>query len=606
MKKFIKILCILIFIFTISTSNCKASDNISSDKFLYIPIQKTYNRNIKNIIEEYNKSPYYNNFNKINKLINKDPKNTDLLIIRAFMYLGIHDFIAASNDFDKIIAINPNIDLAYYGKALSCIQYTNPTELFKLQFLYNLIINDLGIEYCLEHFSTDLNQNVLFKLQKSSIDLKTAQYNLDKAIKINNKNPNYFFFRAYINNLYYAGSSNWSKEYCIKDLKTALKLEPKLIEAYGIYPSESQYLNLILPDNINNITEIEDQKINIFLEKYQSDLLNSIKEKPDYIYPYIWLLNYYKDLIDYDAGKEKILKTSILKYISIIKNIDNNPEIYYTETKFNKSEKIYQKFIKSLPFESASAYLELLNIQEEKEYNEDTLKLADKIIELSVSNSDKNAAYIRRAEIKYALKDYTGALCDYQKALTYSNDYSTHSCIAEIQEYLGDKYGALDSYNYIINNFQFKDNITYKMIILYKRGVLKNKLNKYKEALNDFSTAIRISDINNYDFINRVSDSILLARWNDRKELLADIYFDRALLYDKFSNYKMVISDYSSCIKYSPDNANAYYNRALQYEKIHNKKQAIEDFKKARDIYLNAQQINDYKDCLEQINYLSK
>ncbi len=589
LKRFLNILFILFFIM-IKCLSCDAA-TVKNDNFLLLPEDKSFNRTELNIVEEYNKTPYYHNFKKIDKLIKKEPENANLFVIRGFINLGVHDFLAASNDFDKAISLNNKSDLAYYGKALCCLQYTNSSDLFQFLFLYL----DKSLDYSYDIFKCPdkINKKILSILKKDNIDLYSAEKYLNKAIEINKNNANYFYFRAVIESIMIHNPSEdydiYRKE-LLSDINTALKLNPNIVEAYGLL-----YTNLFIDcDNINE------------LKKYQEVMQTSIKDNPKYVYPYIWLLYYYNNLTCFDKSKTEILKPVITEYLSTIKKLDSkNPEVYYIETLFDDSDSCMERFIKSLPYESLSYYEKLFSkIEESGKYSKEDLNIANKIIELSEHKSD---GYKARATIKIGLKDYAGALQDLQTALTYNpgprDTIIIYYDIASVRYDLGDKYGALDTYKYMLTLYDDGDGD--KAIVLYRKALLERELGKYKNALNDFTLAIKLH--NAYLKECKSYESGLIDLFSMAKNNLSNMYFDRACLYsDIFNNIKMSIYDYTQCLKLVPDTPGALYNRGLLYERLNSRQAALADFKKARDLYLKNNSMSDYEDCIEKINYLSR
>lgn len=600
LKRFLNILFILFFIM-IKCLSCDAA-TVKNDNFLLLPEDKSFNRTELNIVEEYNKTPYYHNFKKIDKLIKKEPENANLFVIRGFINLGVHDFLAASNDFDKAISLNNKSDLAYYGKALCCLQYTNSSDFFQLLFLYKYKLND----YHTVHYYPDITKKILSSLKKDNIDIYSAEKSLNKAIEINKNNANYFYFRSFINYLLFMNGAFHQKnvkkssdslvnsvvenlpKFIAKDndLMTALKLNPNMVEAYGLK-------NKISDIDYDNFEE---------LKKYQEVMQTSIKDNPKYVYPYIWLLYYYNGLLIKDSSKVDALSPVIIEYLSTIKKLDSkNPEVYYIETLFDDSDSCKERFIKSLPFESLSYYEDLFfKIKESGKYSKEDLNIANKIIELS---EDKYEGYMYRATIKRGLKDYAGALQDLQTALTYNPipEYTIniYHDIASDRQDLGDKYGALDTYKYMLNLLNNDDDDLKKALILSEKALLEKELGKYKNALNDFTLAIKLYNI----YLKKCE----ACERDNAIEALSDTYFGRALLYENgFNNLKMAIYDYTQCLKLMPDSSNALYNRGLLYERLNSRQAALADFKKARDLYLKNNSMPDYEDCIEKINYLSR
>lgn len=96
--------------------------------------------------------------------------------------------------------------------------------------------------------------------------------------------------------------------------------------------------------------------------------------------------------------------------------------------------------------------------------------------------------------------------------------------------------------------------------VFFNRALAYEKLEKYDNALKDYSDALNI----------------------DKKFI--DAYFNRASLYQQLRQTDKAIKDYGRVIKLNPKDDIAYYNRGLLYEELGNKEKAIEDFEKAISI----------------------
>lgn len=77
--------------------------------------------------------------------------------------------------------------------------------------------------------------------------------------------------------------------------------------------------------------------------------------------------------------------------------------------------------------------------------------------------------------------------------------------------------------------------------IYFDKGVLEQDMLKYKEAINEFSSSIKLDS--NY----------------------AEAYNGRGLAHSNIENYDEAIRDFTKAIKLDPDNAKAYINRGLIY-----------------------------------------
>jgi len=208
-----------------------------------------------------------------------------------------------------------------------------------------------------------------------------------------------------------------------------------------------------------------------------------------------------------------------------------------------------------------------------------------KAIEYNYNFTD---AWYNRATAKLLLKDYKGALEDFNTTLKIDENYKEAYFNRGYTKYYGlqDNYGALDDFNkalkYIKND----------PLLFYNLGNIKFALKDYKGSLDDFSNAIRYD--NNY----------------------ADAWYNRAGVKLFLEDYKGALEDYNMTINIDPNYKETflYYNRGFaKYKGNKDYKGALEDFDKVlvyvKDnyiIYFNRGNVKfalkDYKGALEEYN----
>jgi tetratricopeptide (TPR) repeat protein len=157
-----------------------------------------------------------------------------------------------------------------------------------------------------------------------------------------------------------------------------------------------------------------------------------------------------------------------------------------------------------------------------------------KAIELNNKNSN---AYFNRGIILYEMKKYLEALNDFNSAIQLSPDPECYNRRANTRCRLKDFRGAVEDYNHAIKN----DSLNYVSFI--NRGYLKYDLKDYQSAIDDYNTALKI------------------------KPDHAIAYFYRAQAKGKLNDLKGEIEDYTKAIEYKPDYETAYIERGLaKYE----------------------------------------
>jgi tetratricopeptide (TPR) repeat protein len=157
------------------------------------------------------------------------------------------------------------------------------------------------------------------------------------------------------------------------------------------------------------------------------------------------------------------------------------------------------------------------------------LQLLNKIISKDVNNYD---AYLTRGRVKRELKDYQGALKDYDRLSVFYPDK------AEVYNNRAKLHYLMCGYKYALQDIIYA-NVLYPdcALILFNKGKIEYRLHLYKEAIESFSSGIK-------------SDPTVLSA-----------YFKRGILNEKTGNYQGALSDYTFVIKHNKNCLNAYYRR---------------------------------------------
>ena len=208
---------------------------------------------------------------------------------------------------------------------------------------------------------------------------------------------------------------------------------------------------------------------------------------------------------------------------------------------------------------------------------------------LNVKYEQTAETYLERGNEKEKLKDYSGAILEFTKAINVKPDYiNAYFSRGNQKFYLQDYSAAIEDYSNVIK-LNSREETSY-----FNRGLAKAKIEDYKGAIEDFSKVIEIepknadayfyrgmakSDIEDYkaaieDYTNAIEIN--------PKYTLA--YFNRGLAKWKFDDDKGAIENFSKVIEIEPKNADAYFKRGIAKGKIRDYKGAIEDFSKVIEI----------------------
>jgi tetratricopeptide (TPR) repeat protein len=161
-----------------------------------------------------------------------------------------------------------------------------------------------------------------------------------------------------------------------------------------------------------------------------------------------------------------------------------------------------------------------------------------------------------------------------------NNDYSTNSSTLTAEDYFYKAYNNKSDYQYKIDNYTKYLRICpdcSPAIVYSNRGIAYANLGNYKDAISDYTDAIRIDS----DF--------------------SDAYYNRALMYTRLGHYEDAISDYTDAIRIDSDYTDAYCNRGYIYDELGNYEDAISDYTDAIRIDSNYA-IGYYNRALTYVN----
>jgi tetratricopeptide (TPR) repeat protein len=95
-------------------------------------------------------------------------------------------------------------------------------------------------------------------------------------------------------------------------------------------------------------------------------------------------------------------------------------------------------------------------------------------------------------------------------------------------------------------------------------GMEASKKGKFREALGYFKRAIEANGLKGYQ--------------------LSAVYVNRGFTYYRMAKYKKALADFNTALRIVPKNAYAYNNRGLTYEKLGKRELAIRDYRAALKI----------------------
>lgn len=237
-------------------------------------------------------------------------------------------------------------------------------------------------------------------------------------------------------------------------------------------------------------------------------------------------------------------------------------------------KKIINRMVDGLEKEKAfSANATSNTFESKKEENNDN----------SIVNSNDASKYFQSGFAKSKLKDYSGAIADYTKAIQLIPNETTYFNRAINKYMLNDKAGAIEDYTKAI---ELNNNYSYAYS---NRSNVKFEIRDYTGALYDCNKAIELdpSIYNNY----RLRGYIYMIGFKNFGEANKDftqaiqmnpndtgLYFQRGMSYNYQGNKIEAIKDFSKSISLNPNNTDAYFMRALNKSYLNDRNGAISDY----------------------------
>jgi tetratricopeptide (TPR) repeat protein len=220
-------------------------------------------------------------------------------------------------------------------------------------------------------------------------------------------------------------------------------------------------------------------------------------------------------------------------------------------------------------------------------------------------NPKYSDAYNLRARIKSKLKNFSGALNDYNTAIEIgsSDPSETHRHRGKIKYMnLNDTFGALEDYNKAIE-------IDSNNVLAYVyRGIIKHdQLKDIPGAMADWDKAIKIGSI--YGIISS-QDKIPFKGHYYENYKYADNYYQRGLLKYKKNDGVGALIDFTTAIEITGGKQLGYYADAFYYRglvkknKLNDREGAIEDFRRAIENYKRIKNSVGVKLATTQMNSL--
>ena len=537
-------------------------------------------------------------------LTTEAPKdNTDLAAWmnygnQSWRYEKYEEAVAA---FERVIAINPDYDRAYYAMGLaywyqqddnravaSLLKATqiNPKPYFYWRYLGSSYRFLKQYDSAIAAYEKAIEKNPEdFVLYVEYGDVNRENQNYEDAIISYNKaialNPNHL--GAYNNRgiVYY---NQGKYDLAISDFNKALEINPQSDDAYsnrGLVYRQQGKLELALSD-FNKALEINPNDANVYIGR---------------------------GIVYRQQGKLELAISDYNKALEINPNdaiaYSNRGLVYRQQGKYDLAISDYNKALEINPQYAITYSNRGLVYYEQGKFD---LAVSDfnKAIEI---NPQLAEAYIGRGLVYYEQGKLELAISDYNKALEINfndaNAYSNRGLVYRQQE----KYDlALSDYNKALE-INPNDAITYS-----NRGNVYYEQGKFDLAVSDFNKALEINPQSDYAYIGRGNVyyeqgkfDLAVSDFNKALEInpqLADAYSNRGVVYVQQGKYDLALSDYNKALQINPQYAEAYINRGLVYFKQGNIGQAKINFQKGYQLFVaqgNTALANQVANVLQQL-----
>ena len=487
------------------------------------------------------------------QLLNVEQPNDDTDLV-AWMNYGnqlwrYERYNEAVDAFEKVIAIDPQFDRAYYATGLAYVYQQdypqavtalakavqiNPNPYFYWRYLGYSYRESNQFDEAISAYEQAITNNpedfVLYVEQgltyREAERYEEALTSYNKAVSLNSNHPWIYNSRG---NLY---GEQGEAELALSDYNKAIQLNPDDAKAYynrGYLYSQQGEVELAL-DDYNKAIQLNPN----FAEAYYNR---------GYLY-----------------SQQGEVELALDDYNQAIQLNPNLAEAY------NNRGLLYQ--------EQGEAELALSDFNRAIQLNPN----------FAEAYYNRGLLYQEQGEVELALDDYNQAIqLNPDDASAYTNRGIVYSQQEEVEL-------ALDDYNQAIQ-LNPHDAKAY-----YNRGYLYSQQGEAELALDDYNKAIQLNSdyaeaYNNRGYLYSQQGEAELALDDYNKAIQLDpeliiAYNNRGVLYDEQGEVESALDDYNQAIQLNSDYAEAYANLGLLYRQLGSIEEARTNLQKARQLFI--------------------
>lgn len=376
----------------------------------------------------------------------------------------------------------------------------------------------------LDHFNSG---NTLYAQQRYQESI--TEYS--NAIQLNNSMPQFFYNRG----IAYHDIKQWNE--AIEDFSQSLKLDPKKAAAYTMRGNCFKQLGNY--------------------EEAVKDYTNAIELQPNYKNALLGRALCYDRLSKY--------KDAVDDYSKVIELEKSNPSFswFYNRgvdyMELEKYKEAIQDFSKAYDL-SKGSYIDAI-YQRAQCY--EMMKLKDCAIfdylQVITEYSKHLQALHAVAYLFYEDRDYERACEMFGQVINLDpEDYNSHYNRGLCWMKLGKPEEAIRDFKAtILVEPEFQ-----KAYIQIAR--LQSKLKKYKDSIQNYTKALE---------------------FDEEPDVKATLYFERGVVYNLEKQYTEAVQDFTSCIKLDPNFVDSFYNRAVIYHhELKEFENALQDYNKVLEL----------------------